>query len=107
MSASWSSVPSLQAPAFCRQAARGDGDGFSMAALFISDHLTSEGSQKQAETLVGLAGNPTSACLGSANIVLALRNIYTACSEQLGCCSAGKSFVPVSSDAFLTCKALQ
>lgn len=35
VSASWSSIPSLQAFAFCRQAARGADDRFSMAVLFV------------------------------------------------------------------------
>lgn len=43
--------------------------------------------------MVGLAGNLTSAYLGSAAIVVPLRNICVACSsaEQFGCCGAGKA----------------
>lgn len=57
VSASWSSIPSLQASAFCRQAARGAGNRFSMAVLLIEDCWTSENSQKQTDVLVGLVGN--------------------------------------------------
>lgn len=52
--------------------------------------------------MVGLVGSLTSACLGSAAIVVPLRNICVSCSsaEQFGCCGAGCSVLCLSAVMF-------